>query len=96
MGDDDGSAAFEELKRLVDEAFPDLRCLRCGNESFLLASDVDALGTGKPDRGSVLKLQAVLANPHTPVLTLACTRCGFIEHHIVGAMARASKPIETA
>jgi predicted nucleic-acid-binding Zn-ribbon protein len=94
MGDD-GSAEFEELKRLVDEAFPNLRCLRCGNESFLLASDVDALGTGRPDRSSVLKLQAQLESPRTPVLTLACTRCGFIEHHVVGALARAPKPIES-
>lgn len=49
-----GNAEFEELKRLVDDAFPNLRCLGCGSGSFLLARDMDALGTGRSDRSSVL------------------------------------------
>ncbi|MFL4974723.1 MAG: hypothetical protein ACJ8DU_17975 [Microvirga sp.] len=84
---------FEELKELVNASFPDLRCLRCGNETFYLASDIDALGTGKLHSYSRIALHSLLSDPANPVITLACTRCGYLEHHMTGVLRRAEKPI---
>jgi len=33
---DDEDLALEQAKGAVDSAFPDLRCLRCGNDAFTL------------------------------------------------------------
>lgn len=84
---------FEDLKGLVNASFPELRCLRCGNEQFYMTSDIDALGTGTPNSYSRISLHSLLSDPENPVITLACTRCGYLEHHMTGIMRRAEKPI---
>jgi predicted nucleic-acid-binding Zn-ribbon protein len=89
----ENESGFEELKGLVNASFPELRCLRCGNEQFFLTSDIDALGTGKPGSLSKISLHTLLSDPENPVITLACTRCGYLEHHMTGIMRRAEKPI---
>lgn len=86
---------FEELKELVNASFPDLRCLRCGNDGFYLTSDIDALGTGTPNSYSRIALHSLLSDPENPVVTLACRRCGYLEHHMTGVLRAAEKPIAT-
>jgi predicted nucleic-acid-binding Zn-ribbon protein len=93
MSDLTDDSSFQELKGLVNASFPELRCLRCGNEQFYLTSDIDALGTGQPNSYSRISLHTLLRDPDNPVITLACTRCGFIEHHMTGVMKSAEKPI---
>ena len=67
----DDSTRFEDLKGLVNASFPELRRLRCGNEQFYLASDVDALGTGEPGSYSRISPHTLLSDPENPVITLA-------------------------
>jgi hypothetical protein len=89
----DEDSRFEELKKLVKTRFPHLRCLRCGNEHFYLTSDVDALGTGTPGSHSRISFHTLLSDPENPVITLACTRCGHLEHHMTGILRNAPEPI---
>ena len=94
MADADAKAPeFSALAELVKASFPDLRCLRCDNDQFYLASDIDVLGTGKPGSYSRISLHTLLSDPENPVITLACTRCGYLEHHMTGILRRAEKPI---
>ena len=80
---------FEMLRELVRDAFPDLRCLRCGSDDFYLKGMLDNLGTG----------QFVQGKPQSPdrdyesVLRLVCQRCGFVEHHSVQILQESDKPI---
>jgi ribosomal protein L37E len=87
----------DDVRQILSEAFPDIRCLRCGHDQFLVVTDIDALGTGhSADSMSVLALHAALAIPDSsmrPVVTLACERCGHLEHHVTRLLARARRPI---
>jgi predicted nucleic-acid-binding Zn-ribbon protein len=93
----DTGGSCGELAELVDASFPNLKCLRCGYEKFFLASDVHALAAkGGQNKLSVLALQSMLADPvhaQSPVVTLACQRCGHIEQHLTGMLTKAAKPI---
>ena len=75
------SSDFDELAGLVKASFPDLTCLRCGNDRFYLLTDPDR--PGMPADGG---------RP-VAVLTLACTRCGFLENHLAEALRHSAKPI---
>lgn len=80
-----------DMARVVDQAFPNLKCLRCGNESFLLAGPVSyvfqsktvsrehGLGYGKFD---------------VEAFDLICQRCGMIERHSWKILQNAAKPIK--
>ncbi len=79
------TARLEDLEKLFKESFPDVRCLRCDNDEFYIlpsARQVIALPDGPP-------AEAII-----PVMTVACTRCGHIEQHLIRTLQEAAKPIE--
>lgn len=80
----------EQLASLVKASFPDIRCLRCGHDELYLISDELS---GTPGYVSARLLDSILTNRQHPFLTLACTRCGHVEHFLTGIMERATKPI---
>jgi len=91
-----GKSDTEAAIALLSEAFPDLRCLRCGHDEFLATTDVNALTDHSGKGSSVLALHNSLAAPDQKslVVTVACRRCGHIEQHMTGPLARAKRPIE--
>jgi hypothetical protein len=80
----DVESAFNELADLVKASFPDLKCLRCGNERFYLVTEAE-----RPH--SLAALGQPKVEPTT--VTLACTRCGFLENHLAEPLRRSGKPI---
>ena len=75
---------FNELADLVKASFPELRCLRCGHDQFYLAEEgIDGF----------LLLHQIIDDKLRPVITLACTRCGYLERHLTGILRKAEKPI---
>ena len=82
---------FEELRGLIKASFPNIRCLRCGHDELYLISDELS---GLPGYISAQILESPLTNRQHPLLTLACTRCGHVEHFLTGIMERAEKPID--
>jgi predicted nucleic-acid-binding Zn-ribbon protein len=83
---------FEELAGLVKTSFPDIRCLRCGHDEFYSGLNEYTLRRRDPDSGRHI---AYIGDDHE-VLTLACTRCGHLEHHMLDVLQSAHKPIPTA
>ena len=76
-----------ELAELFKESFPDAHCLRCGNADFyILPASRQAFMMGEP--GSAPRL--------LEVVTLACTRCGYVEQHLSAQLRAAERPIEDA
>jgi len=79
------SEQLDELAKLFKESFPDVHCLRCDNDEFYIlpsARQTIVLPDGPPSEAAL------------PVMTLACTRCGHIEQHLIRMLREASKPIE--
>jgi len=82
---------FDVLASLVTKSFPNIRCLRCHHDEFYLTDKADLLND------FAIKID----NPSMPtgepqsysVLTLACTRCGHLEHHLKAVLSQAAKPI---
>jgi hypothetical protein len=84
LNDSPRIASVDELDKLFKESFPDIRCLRCGNDEFYIlpsARQVIVLPEG-PAREAII-----------PVMTVACTRCGHVEQHLLGTLRDAAKPI---
>jgi hypothetical protein len=85
---------FETLAQLVNTSFPDLYCLRCGNEQFFVTDD--------PATANLREVRLLLGMPTTsddglgPVVTLACRRCGFVEQHLTDLLQKAQKPLPQA
>jgi predicted nucleic-acid-binding Zn-ribbon protein len=74
----------EHLGKLFRKSFPDVGCLRCGNdEFFILPATREEFWPQSASRPTFLQ-----------VTTLACTRCGYIEQHLTEQLEKASKPIE--
>ena len=85
---------FDKLTRLVNESFPELRCLRCGNDQFYVTDD-PATASLKEVR-LLLGMPTVSADALGPVVTLACRRCGHIEQHLTDLLQQAGKPLPKA
>jgi Zn ribbon nucleic-acid-binding protein len=83
---------FDELAGLVKASFPNIKCLRCGHEEFFMTDDVDVFAE-KATEGDFASTQALRHRGLTPVIALACTRCGHIEQHLVAPLRRSQKPI---
>jgi hypothetical protein len=82
-----------QMAREVDLAFPNLKCLRCGNESFFLVgpeSDSYRIIKKTP---SFYKFDSDASA--IEVLELVCQRCGMIERHSWKILKNAQKPIQT-
>ncbi len=87
MTEQPGPGKIDELAELFKESFPDVRCLRCGNGDFyILPAARQTFMMGEPAPAPKL----------LGVVTLACTRCGYIEQHLSDQLREASKPIEIA
>jgi len=82
---------FEELAGLVKASFPDLHCLRCGNDEFYTGLNRYTLARREPGTSMLV---SYIGDDHE-ILTLACTRCGHLEHHMFDVLERAEKPIPT-
>lgn len=91
---DDGApkgGEFPELEALVASSFPDLRCLRCGHDVFFLEPAMErklrwfeqhrAFGPNLP------------YDQKSPMISLICGRCGFVEQHVTSVLQAADKPI---
>ena len=72
MSDDSWSADFEKARGILKARFPDLCCLRCGKDKFLMRlwSD-ESLSPG------------LSAPQDNNVLELICDNCGYLEKHVV-------------
>lgn len=76
----DGDAQdAEAMTALVKEAFPDLKCLRCGHDAFFLRSFRSPGLAGA--FGDVTEIE------------LICQRCGLIERHAAAQLKACEKPI---
>jgi hypothetical protein len=78
------------LAELVNTSFPNLRCLRCGNDRFYVTDD--------PAVASLKEARQLLGIPTVPdalgpVVILACRRCGHIEQHLTDLLQQAQKPV---
>ena len=80
---------FQELADLVRASFPDLCCLRCGHDAFYSGLNNYTLARREPGTSTLV---SYIGDNHE-VLTLACTRCGHLEHHLLKVLERAQKPI---
>jgi predicted nucleic-acid-binding Zn-ribbon protein len=83
---------FEELAGLVRASFPDIRCLRCGYDQFY--SGLNRYTLARRELG-ITGLVSYIGDDHE-ILTLACTRCGHLEHHMLKVLEGAKKPIPAA
>ena len=94
MSDTAEPKAGDQLADLVNTSFPDLHCLRCGNDQFYVTDD-PATASLKEVR-LLLGMPTVSDNPLGPVVTLACRRCGYIEQHLTDLLQEAEKPLPKA
>jgi predicted nucleic-acid-binding Zn-ribbon protein len=85
LNDEGLSGQLEELDKLFKESFPDIRCLRCENDEFYILPS---------SRQPIVSPDGVAATTTIPVMTVACTRCGHIEQHLIPTLRDAAKPIE--
>ncbi len=82
---------LDEGEELLRQAFPDIRCLRCGHENFTL---VEAPAyTGRLLRRGV-HIGGVSFNPFPQTVALICERCGFVEQYALDYLRKAQKPIK--
>jgi hypothetical protein len=79
------------LAELVNSSFPNLRCLRCGNDRFYVTDDPAAASL--KEARHLLGIATVPENALGAVVTLACRRCGHIEQHLTDLLQQAQKPV---
>jgi predicted nucleic-acid-binding Zn-ribbon protein len=92
MTDTTAKTGFDRLADLVNESFPELSCLRCGNAQFYLTDDPAFARLEEVRRLLGLPTDSDQDSPG-PVATLACTRCGYVEQHLTDALRKANKPL---
>ncbi|BBU60085.1 hypothetical protein MSC49_00200 [Methylosinus sp. C49] len=78
-------ASLVDMAKAVDVAFPKLRCLRCGSESFYLIASRIFEAAQRPSLGAF----------NGDAVDLVCQRCGMIERHLWKILRDAAKPIDT-
>jgi len=81
----------DRLAELVNTSFPELRCLRCGNDQFYVTDDPSAASL--KEVRLLLGMPTVSDDPLGPIVTLACRRCGHIEQHLTDLLQQAKKPL---
>ncbi|BDV37779.1 hypothetical protein DSM21852_10320 [Methylocystis bryophila] len=79
---------LNELAKLVNEAFPNLSCLRCSNERFYLVESRSVV-----PHGSFQLPGDAFPRGHFHHVELICSRCGYVERHEVTVLKNATKPI---
>jgi hypothetical protein len=88
------------IKDLLSSAFPDMKCLRCGFDRFIVTSNVvAATRTLYPEwepNASWRRIETERQSTEKPFrISVICDRCGFHESHYVPTLERAAKPIPT-
>jgi hypothetical protein len=66
---------FDELVGLLNESFPNIRCLRCGFDKFYMLDGPQLTLPSGP-----------LTDQQRPVMRLAYARCGYSEDHLTGVL----------
>jgi len=77
---------------LIKQAFPDIRCLRCGHDSFVLADP--PVYTNRL-LGEERRIGPIVFFPRPKAVELVCNRCGMTETHALKYLEEADKPIRT-
>ncbi len=85
MTDAAEDAQTDALAELFKQSFTEHHCLRCGHGEFYILPS---------ERQTFLMGQATPQPRLLPVMTLACTRCGYIEQHLSEPLRSAAKPID--
>lgn len=81
---------LEAAAALLKSAFPDIRCLRCGHDEFVLVDPpVYTERLLKKD----YRMGGVVFFPHPKTVVLVCQLCGMTETHALDYLEKASKPI---
>lgn len=70
----------KEIVKALEERGAKLPCPRCGNQSFTLLE-----GYFNQPIQSELK-GMVIGGPTIPSIVIACSRCGFLSQHALGAL----------
>jgi hypothetical protein len=84
LNDEGRFGQLEELDKLFKESFPDIGCLRCENDEFYILPST---------RQTIVSPDGLSAIATIPIMTVACTRCGHIEQHLIPTLRDAAKPI---
>jgi ribosomal protein L37E len=98
-----------DLGKLFDESFPDFKCMRCGNGTFFIFSDMkekimedlkekvsSEFGHKKEILEAIdIKSWSLIAESTLDELfvEVICRRCGHSERHFIPALINADKPI---
>jgi ribosomal protein L37E len=86
VSDQASDLKLDDLVKLFKRSFPDIRCLRCGYQSFNVL----------PATRQTFRTDDLASAPQSlPVITLACARCGHIEQHLSDRLGDSPIQIET-
>lgn len=80
-----GESALAELGLALEKAFADIKCLRCGNETFFLASPAQYVYEGGNAYADDARLRCY-GGPTIETVNLICKRCGMIESHALNIL----------
>lgn len=80
-----------QLAQALDVAFPDIKCLRCGSESFFLAGPAQYVYQGRNDISKDVGLHRY-GGPMIETVDLICRRCGMIESHALNILLEYVSP----
>ncbi|HEY8261999.1 MAG TPA: hypothetical protein VIG55_12375 [Methylosinus sp.] len=73
-----------DMVKAFNEAFPNVKCLRCGHKNFYLVGPFHKFDvTGEESFGN------------GDVVEIICRRCGLVERHLWQILKNAAKPIDT-
>jgi ribosomal protein L37E len=70
----------QEIIKVLEERGAKLPCPRCGNNSFTLLDGYFNQTIQTDFKGMVL------GGPSVPSVVVACTRCGYLSQHALGAL----------
>lgn len=80
-----GENALTKLGRALESAFADIRCLRCGHESFYLAGPIEYVYQGRNEIPAASRLHRH-GGPAIETVDLICKRCGMVESHALSIL----------
>lgn len=87
-----GENALAELGLALENAFADIRCLRCGHESFYLAGPAEYVYQGRNEFSTTSGLHRY-GGPAIATVDLICKRCGMVESHALNILREFSKKV---
>jgi ribosomal protein L37E len=87
VNDEASTPKLDDLVNRFKASFPDIRCLRCGYQSFVVFPATQQ---------QFLVNDLARAPKLLPMVTMACARCGHIEQHLSENLGTTPIPIELA